>query len=132
MEKEIKEVADLQRKRLKNVIDPMQSLIAIDSSGYLNHLTKTLNDHGQYHRDGNVLLNNIPWIAVSCVPLSYLTKSIAIPMYFFMGSISYLLYRELIKKDCLFCRPNLMDLDQVSMTGEPSGLTINELNIRRQ
>ena len=132
MEKEIKEVADLQRKRLKKVIDPMQSIMAIDNSGYIFHLVQKINEHGQYHRDGNALLTNMPWIVLSCIPLSYLTKSIAIPMYYFMGSFTYLIYREVINKDCWFCRPTLRELEQVSMTGEPSVYTINELNIRRQ
>ena len=110
----------------------MQSLMAMGTSGYLTHLARSLNEHGQYHRDGNIMLNNSPWIAISCVPLSYLTKSIVIPMIYFIGSLSFLLYRELIKKDCLFCRPNIRDLEQVSMTGEPSGITINEMNLRRQ
>ena len=39
MEKEINEVAEMQRKRLKQVIDPMQSLMAADHSGYSEYLS---------------------------------------------------------------------------------------------
>lgn len=34
MEKELKEVADMQRKRLKKVLDPMRSIMALDAAGY--------------------------------------------------------------------------------------------------
>ena len=108
----------MQRKRLKQVIDPMQSIMAVEHSGYGEYLSTKLNEHGQYHKDGNLMLRNVPWLAASCVPLSYLTKSIVLPMQYFIAAFTYMLYRELRERDCFFCRPTLRDLRYTDMQGQ--------------
>ena len=118
MEKEINEVAEMQRKRLKQVIDPMHSLMAADHSGYSDYLLTKLNEHGYYHKTGNLQLNVVPWLAGSCIPLSYYTKSIFFPMLYFISSFSYLLYREVSTSDCFFCRPTLRELTYTDMQGQ--------------
>ena len=45
MEKELKEVADMQRRRLKKVIDPMRSILALDTTGYRDYLGERVSDH---------------------------------------------------------------------------------------
>ena len=107
MEKEIKEVAEMQRKRLKKVIDPFKSILSIEYSGYSRHLADRISEHGAYARDAKVYINNLPWLAASCIPLSYLTKSLIIPGWYLVGSLYILLFTNLVHKDCYFCRPTL-------------------------
>jgi len=45
MEKELKEVADMQRRRLKKVVDPMRSILALDATGYRDYLGDRVSNH---------------------------------------------------------------------------------------
>jgi hypothetical protein len=45
MEKELKEVASMQRRRLKKVLDPMRSIMALDFSGYREYLGNRISSH---------------------------------------------------------------------------------------
>jgi hypothetical protein len=107
MEKELKEVADMQRRRLKKVVDPMRSILALDATGYRDYLGDRVSDHAAQRRDTKVMFDNLPWLLASCVPLSYLTKSLAIPGWYFGLSCYLLLFTDLMKHDCYFCRPSL-------------------------
>ena len=110
MEKELKEVAEMQRKRVKKVIDPMKSLVTLDASGYRRYLSDRISDYVMNRRDTKVMFDNIPWLIASCFPLAYLTKSIAIPGWYFAISCYYLLFSDLLKHDCYFCRQTLRTL----------------------
>ena len=117
----------MQRRRLKKVIDPMQSIMALQSVGYTDYLNRRVSEHGQKSRDQAVFMYNLPWLFAACVPLSYFTKSLLIPATFLCFSLYGLLYTDLLNKDCYYCRPSLRSLPSVS---HPE-LTIDELNRRR-
>ena len=107
--------------------------MAVDHAGYSEYLCSKANEHGMYHKDGNLLLTNAPWLAAACLPLSYVTKSLFVPMAYFLGAFSYLLYREIGTNDCFYCRPRLRELTYTDMQGQqPFDITINQLNLRRQ
>ena len=107
MEKELQEVAEMQRKRLKRVVDPMRSIMSLYSSGYPEHLGQRVSEFGAQRRDTKVMFDNIPWLMASCLPLAYLTKSLSIPTLYFGISCYFLLFTDLMKHDCYFCRPGI-------------------------
>jgi len=113
MEKELKDIASMQRRRLKQVIDPMRSIMAIEHTGYRQYLSNTASEHARYQKDGKVHIRHAPWLLASCVPLAYLTKSLWLPTTYFMLGLSYLLYNSLINQDCFFCRPTLRSLTPI-------------------
>ena len=113
MNKELQEVADMQRKRLKKVLDPMRSLLCLEASGYREHLGTRVSEHAIQRRDTKVMFDNLPWLLASCVPLSYLTKSLAIPAWYFGLSCYVMLFTDLMKHDCYYCRPGLKHLNPV-------------------
>ncbi|TNV75217.1 hypothetical protein FGO68_gene12228 [Halteria grandinella] len=127
MNKELQDVADMQRKRLKKVIDPLKSLVALDTIGYQSHLMQRCDTHGIYARDAIVLRTNFPYLLAASLPLAYLTKSLIVPTAYCIGSLYYLLYRSLAKDDCFFCRPALREMPGINI----EGLSLEEMHERR-
>ena len=113
MEREIKEVADMQRKRLKRVIDPFKSILSLDYSGYSKYLADRISEHGANLRDAKIYIYNLPWLAASCIPLAYLTKSLMIPGWYLGISLYTFLFTDLVYSDCYFCRPSPLRQQQV-------------------
>ena len=113
MNKELQEVADMQRKRLKKVLDPMRSLLCLEASGYRGHLATRVSEHAAQRRDTKVMFDNLPWLLASCAPLAYLTKSLAIPGWYFGVACYVMLFSDLMKHDCYYCRPGLKKLGPV-------------------
>ena len=98
------EVAVLQRRRLKKVIDPMRSLMALEHAGYRQYLSTSVSNHAQFSRDAKIMRTNFPWLVAAAVPLSYLTKSLLIPMMFLNVTLYGLLYSNLVGQDCFYCQ----------------------------
>ena len=104
MQKELSEVAEMQRSRLRKVIDPFRSILSVEHIGYRQYISDRISLHGEYTRDAKIVRHNLPWLIASSVPLAYLTKSLWLPLAYLNVTLYGRLYYRLNKTDCFFCQ----------------------------
>ena len=84
------DMAEMQRWRLKKVVDPLKHIISVSLSGYgvvkYNQFNQHQNTfmHDQVYTNPNSLL-----LLSSAFPLAYATKSILIPVLFVWSTLLY-------------------------------------------
>ena len=84
------DMAEMQRWRLKKVVDPIKYMLSVVNSGYgavrlaeFTHIQNNLVMNTVYSNPNTLL------VLASAVPLAYATKSLLIPALFVWGSFMY-------------------------------------------
>ena len=88
-QQQLSDVAQMQRKRLQKVVDPIKYLLAVEHSSYPQHALTHFRQASSLVKKSVFESPQTLALIVSCVPLMFLTQSLVIPIVWFNGVMWY-------------------------------------------